>query len=51
MPDGQTRRFPKRRNGSADWRELHWLGFISGATRETAFYLDNIVLGNSRARP
>jgi hypothetical protein len=36
-------------NGSADWQQLDWLGFVSQADAKTAFHLDNLELTN-RAR-
>jgi len=48
---GKTHRFPKLKNGSADWKALHWLGWTSSATHKTVYYLDNITLTNSKAEP
>lgn len=44
LPGQQPSVFERLAVGSADWRELDWLGFTSMATEETVFYLDNIVL-------
>jgi len=51
LPGEKPRTFRGLRNGHADWRELHWLGFSSTATEETVFHLDNISLANSKPRP
>jgi len=44
LPGQPPRRFPALANGSADWCELHWLGFSSSATTDAVFHLDNIAL-------
>jgi hypothetical protein len=44
---------PQRFEGlacSAAFKRLNWVGFISLATAETVFYLDNIELGHGRER-
>ena len=39
------------KTGSPDWNRLEWLGFSSTANEVTSFYLDNIELSNTAARP
>jgi hypothetical protein len=41
-----TQVFSQLENGSADWRHLDWLGFVSVAAKSTAFYLDNLQFRN-----
>jgi hypothetical protein len=46
-PRGQaTRRFTSLANGSANFDKLTWLGFVSNATKKTAFYIDNLKIIN-----
>ncbi|MBC7288640.1 MAG: right-handed parallel beta-helix repeat-containing protein, partial [Armatimonadetes bacterium] len=42
LPGGVERSFKDLPCGSSEWRTLHWLGFSSTATKETAFYIDNL---------
>jgi len=49
VPGEAPRKFAGLKNGSADWRELHWLGFSSTARYPTAFHLDNLSLENSKS--
>lgn len=39
------------KNASPEFRELHWLGFMSNADAKTDIYLDNLDLTNSPAEP
>lgn len=43
-PDQQPKTFASLPCGSAEFKRLEWLGFVSLASDETAFYLDNIEL-------
>lgn len=47
LPGESPRRFTGLKNGSADWRKLHWFGFCSTANAKTVFYLDNLRLENT----
>ena len=49
LPGQPPRRFDGLKNGHADWKTLHWLGFVSNATKKTMLYLDNIRLTNQAA--
>lgn len=42
LPGEQPRVFDDLPNGSTQFTKLDWVGFVSSATEETAFYLDNI---------
>ncbi|HOX38621.1 MAG TPA: right-handed parallel beta-helix repeat-containing protein [Candidatus Brocadiia bacterium] len=46
LPGGKIEEFKRLKNGSADWKELHWLGFSSTATWNTSYYLDNLKLSS-----
>ena len=37
--------------GNPQWRKFEWLGFCSTATERTVFWLDNIDITNSAAKP
>ncbi len=41
-----ARTFNRLTNGSAEWKNLDWLGFVSQADAKTSFYLDNLELTN-----
>jgi hypothetical protein len=47
FPGEPPRRFAGLKNGSAEWKKLHWFGFCSTANAKTVFYLDNLKLSNS----
>ncbi|MBI5397136.1 MAG: right-handed parallel beta-helix repeat-containing protein [Verrucomicrobia bacterium] len=47
LPGESPRRFAGLKNGSPDWKTLHWLGFCSTANAKTVFYLDNLRLENA----
>ncbi len=49
VPGQPVQVFRKLENGSADWKHLDWLGFVSQADAKTVFHLDNLELTN-RAR-
>ena len=49
LPGESPRRFAGLKNGSPDWKTLHWFGFCSTADAKTVFYLDNLMLTNSMA--
>ena len=49
LPGQPAQVFNQLGNGSADWKDLDWLGFVSQADAKTVFYLDNLELTN-RAR-
>ncbi len=45
LPDGRKETFdniPCR----AEWKALHWLGFVSNANARTVFYIDNLQIVN-----
>ena len=46
LPGQEPRRFDQLPCVSADWKTLEWLGFVSNANGKTAFWLDDIELGN-----
>ncbi len=43
-----TQKFTGLKNANADWKELHWLGFVSNAKVKTVYYLDNLELKNQQ---
>lgn len=47
LPGQSPQRFADLKNGSSDWKTLMWLGFSSGATYHTVYYLDDLRLSNS----
>jgi len=49
LPGEKPNEFKALKNHSAEWKELHWLGFSSTATEKAVFYLDNLELTNSLA--
>jgi len=44
VPGEEPQTFPEQPCGDPKFKRLHWLGFVSLATEETAFYLDNVKL-------
>lgn len=44
VQDGPTVSFEGLKTGTADWRRLQWMGFISLAKTETVLYIDNLKL-------
>ncbi|BCM90704.1 hypothetical protein IAD21_02564 [Abditibacteriota bacterium] len=48
LPGEEPHRFARLKSGSAEWKTLDWLGFVSNATEKTTFYLDNIELTNDK---
>ena len=44
LPGQQPRRFRGLRWGSEKFQRLTWIGFVSAATRQTTFYLDEFAL-------
>jgi len=48
LPGEEPKRFERLKNGSPEWKALHWLGFSSTAAKRTVFYLDNFELTNSK---
>lgn len=46
LPGQPAQIFRKLGNGSATWKHLDWLGFVSEADAKTAFHLDNLELTN-----
>ncbi len=46
LPDRQPQRFVGLKNGSAEFRSLMWMGFVSDASDKTVYYLDNVKLTN-----
>ncbi|MBE3070328.1 MAG: right-handed parallel beta-helix repeat-containing protein, partial [Planctomycetes bacterium] len=51
LPGQPAKEFKGLANGSPKWKRLDWLGFSSGAADKTAFYLDNLDLGHTPAKP
>ncbi len=45
MPDGTRHEFTDLACGSAEWRELWWIGFVSDATVPAVFYIDDLEIG------
>ena len=48
LPGQTPRLFDNLPNGSTDFHNLTWIGFVSNATDKTIFYLDDLDLSNSR---
>ena len=46
LPGRSARRFADLKNTRAPFEKLTWLGFISNATTQTTFYLDNLTIEN-----
>ena len=46
LPGQEPKRFEARKNGNTSFEELTWLGFVSNATAQTVFYLDNLKIDN-----
>ncbi len=46
VPGSQPRRFRDLNFGSPEFKQLHWLGFVSQATEAVVWYLDNVTLTN-----
>ncbi|NOS72385.1 MAG: right-handed parallel beta-helix repeat-containing protein [Verrucomicrobia bacterium] len=46
VPGKPAQVFSKLANGSADWKHLEWLGFVSQADAKAVFHLDNLELTN-----
>jgi hypothetical protein len=46
LPGQETRRFTDLEVVNPGWKKLTWIGFVSNATVGTAFYLDNLKIGN-----
>ena len=44
VPGEEPKKFEGLSVGSADWRSLRWLGFISLANAKTVIYLDDVKL-------
>jgi hypothetical protein len=44
VPGTGIRTFENLANGSPDWHELGWVGFVSNADTATTLYLDNLLL-------
>jgi hypothetical protein len=47
LPDQQPKTFAGLKSGSAQWKQLDWLGFCSVATEPAVFYLDNLKIMSS----
>lgn len=47
LPGGEPKSFDGLKTGSADWKSLGWLGFVSAADAATTCYLDNLQLSNT----
>ena len=43
---GEPKQFKALANGGSKFEKLTWLGFMSNATSESAFYLDNLLIEN-----
>jgi hypothetical protein len=50
LPGKQPKIFSKLPCGSADFRQLQWLGFVSQENEKAVFYLDNIRLHGSLSK-
>ncbi|MBI3852596.1 MAG: right-handed parallel beta-helix repeat-containing protein [Verrucomicrobia bacterium] len=48
LPGRPVKQFTGLKTGSADWKSLDWLGFVSQADTKTIFYLDNLQLDNEK---
>jgi len=46
LPGQQRKEFTGLQNANEKFEQLTWLGFVSNATRQTVFYLDNLELTN-----
>ncbi len=46
LPGQEPKRFENLKNGNTSFEELTWLGFVSNATTQTVFYLDNLKIDN-----
>jgi hypothetical protein len=47
LSDGSEKAFADLPNGSKAWNSLEWLVFVSNATTETAFFMDNLEIANA----
>jgi hypothetical protein len=50
LPGREPRRFTDLPVITPGWKKLTWVGFVSNATTETVFYLDNLKLENLAGR-
>jgi hypothetical protein len=46
LPGQEPKRFEGLKNGNTSFEELTWLGFVSNATTQTIFYIDNLKIDN-----
>ncbi len=46
VPGQSPHKLTGLKNVHADWKALHWLGFVSNAQAKTTYYLDNLELKN-----
>jgi hypothetical protein len=46
LPGQPPKEFTGLRNANEKFERLTWLGFVSNATKQTVFYLDNLELTN-----
>lgn len=46
LPGQPPKRFTDLKVTTPGWKKLTWVGFVSNATKQTVFYLDNIKLEN-----
>jgi hypothetical protein len=50
LPGEAPRRFVDLATGSADFKDLTWVGWSSSATDTTVFYLDELEISSSRTK-
>jgi hypothetical protein len=46
LPSGEVKRYSDLPVGTAGWNKLTWVGFVSNATINSAFYIDNVKMQN-----
>jgi len=51
LPGGETKTFADLPVGKKGWRTLYWLGFCSMNQEKTTFYLDDLRLDHTPAKP
>ena len=48
LPGGKAKIFQELPYGSTTFKKLMWIGFTSGATKKTVFYMDDFHLSPGR---
>ncbi|MGE5531907.1 MAG: right-handed parallel beta-helix repeat-containing protein [Bacteroidota bacterium] len=46
LPSGEVKRYTDLPVGAPGWNKLTWVGFVSNATNNSAFYIDNVKIQN-----